>query len=184
MCFRNTLEKYHGGFVLLHWVIALTFIGLFAVAEIMMEMAPGPDKWQLYGLHKSTGLTLITLVLLRILWRLSGPVPAHPAGMSLPQQLAAHGVHLGLYAAMILMPVSGYIMSMAGGYGITWFGVWAVPDLIGENKALGSLAHSVHHYTAWAVYGLFALHVLGALYHHVVQKDDVLTRMLPFLKKS
>lgn len=184
MCrLKNTRKSYGLMAQTLHWLIFVLFVGMFVAAEIMMDMEPGPDKWQLYGLHKSFGIVLLFLVFARISWRMANVTPEDVAGMSKWQSLAAHGVHYALYVAMLAMPISGYLMSMGGGHGITVFGVWSVPDLVGENKPLGSLAHSVHHYTSLAVYGLVAVHLAAALYHHFIKKDEVLHRMLPLIKK-
>jgi len=181
MPFRNTAANYGYIAQTLHWVMALSFIAMFIIAEVMMHMTTDPTntffgsgKWALYGLHKSVGMVLLLLIILRILWKVSNPKP--PLNGQGVQKLLAAITHYGLYAVMLIMPLSGYVMSSAGGYGVKVFGL-KLPDLLGENKPLGSLAHSVHHYASEAVYILVALHLIGALFHHYVVKDDTFLRM-------
>lgn len=184
MCFKNTENRFGIIAQLFHWGIFALFVYMYYLALTMMDMKPSPEKWSMYGLHKSWGMVILFLVFLRISWRMMNPVPKDPEGFSKMQSLVAKAGHYALYLAMIVMPVSGYTMSMAGGHGITVFGAWKVPDLIGVDKPLGGLAHDVHEISSTVIYFLVAAHVLAALYHHFIRKDDVLKRMLPSLKKD
>lgn len=182
MNWRNTSQHYGYIAQIFHWMIALSFVGMFIVAEVMMHMTTDPQntffdqsKWDLYSLHKSVGMTLLVLIALRLLWKISNPkLPI--LGPNALQRLIAKVVHIGLYVVMFTMPVSGYIMSSAGGHGVKVFGL-PLPDLLGTNKPLASLAHEAHEITAEVIYILVALHIVGALYHHYVVKDDTFIRL-------
>ena len=184
MCFKNTEKRFGIIAQLFHWGIFGLFVYLYYLGLTMQDVPPSAEKWAMYGDHKTWGMMVLFIVFLRISWRLMNKLPDDPEGFSKTMSLAAKAGHYGLYLAMIIMPVSGYIMSMAGGYGITMFGTWKVPNIIGVDKPLGELAHDIHFVAADAIYFLVGAHVLAALYHHFVRKDDVLKRMLPTFKKD
>lgn len=183
MCFKNlknTSQRYGTVAQFFHWLIFILFVGMFVAAEIMMDMPPSPDKYQLYGWHKSVGVVLLLLAFLRLSWKMANPHPVHlNTGL---QKRATQAVHFGLYVAMFAMPISGYVMSMAGGHSVVVFNVLTLPNLVGLNKPLAGFAHQVHEVTAYAIYGLAALHVAAALFQHFVQKNNTLRRMLPKMK--
>ena len=179
---KNTENSYGVVAKFFHWFVVVLFIGQFVVAENMGEMRPDETwlsfgKWSLYGFHKSVGVLLIFIVLLRLTWKLYNKQPAHPEGTTKLQALAADGAHWALYGVMIAFPVSGYMMSMAGGHGISFFGLVNVPDLIGQSKTLAGIAHETHEILGGVTYALVGLHVAAALWHHFVKKDNVLKRM-------
>ncbi len=187
MHLKNTKDAY--GFIaqLFHWGIFALFVYQFVVAEAMEAMTPdikytffGAGKWALYDLHKSFGIFLLFLVFMRISWRMINPAPQEEKAF-IPKMLARL-VHLGLYAVMLIMPLSGYVMSMGGGHGITFFGMWKIPDFIGKNESLAYLGHEIHEITATIIYVLVVLHILAALYHYYIKGNGVLTRMLPVRK--
>lgn len=181
---RNTTTHWGSVAKFFHWIIALFVLTLLGVGVWMTGLPNEPFKFQIYGLHKAFGVTILALVLLRILWRLTSKIPSLPAGMPGWQKKLAHGVHFLLYACLLIMPISGYVMSMAGGYGVSYFGLYNLPDLIGKDPALGKLASGVHEYTAWVLAGLIGLHVVGGLYHHFIRRDNVLRRMWPGNRSS
>lgn len=178
---RNTKERYGYIAQFLHWAFVFGFIFMFVIAEVMMNMTTTPTntffgqgKWALYGLHKSVGVLLLFLITLRVLWKLSNPIPT-VLGHGI-QKLLATLVHVGLYGVMIALPISGYLMSSMGGYGVKLFGL-PLPDLLGENKAIADIAHNVHGIAAEATYYLIILHIVGALFHHYIIKDDTFLRL-------
>ena len=186
MCqMQNTKEAWGAVAKFFHWIIFAIFVAQFLMAEVMMGMVAAPEntflgagKWDLYGLHKSIGMLALVVIALRVGWRLhSRTVP--PVTGNLLEKLGAHGAHLALYAVMIGFPISGYLMSMAGGHGITVFGLFQLPDLVGKNPDLGKLAHQIHGICGTVAYIVVAVHVGAALFHYYVKKDNVLTRMLP-----
>ncbi|MDD9912523.1 MAG: cytochrome b [Alphaproteobacteria bacterium] len=182
---KNTRASWGAVAQFFHWFIMVLFLAMYIIAEQMEDLLPvgeqflGFGKWELYGLHKSTGVLILALVAIRFFWRLVNVTPREDGQMTKLQTKAAEMVHLGLYAVMFGMPISGYVMSMAGGHGITVYGLFKMPDLIGRNKPLAEFAHGAHEFI-WNVFVfLVAVHVLAALYHHFVKKDTVLRRMLP-----
>lgn len=164
----------------LHWLIALAVVGLFCVGWYMKGLPNTPGKVKVYALHKSMGLTVLALVALRIAWRIAEAVrPAHPPGMPAWQARASAAVHLGLYAVMLGMPLSGWWFNSAANFPLRWFGLFKVPALAGADAGAKALAGAIHFYGAWLLALLFVLHVAGALKHHFVDRDMVLRRMLP-----
>ena len=183
--FKNTGSKWGIVAQSLHWLVFLIFVNQFVTAEVMMDLAAheaalGFGKWALYGFHKSVGVVLLLLVFLRITWRLYSPAPKDIETNSPVENKLAHTMHFALYLVMLAFPLSGYVMSMAGGHGISVFGLFDLPNFIGLNKELGGLAHSVHGIAGLVAYVLVGLHVLAALKHHFITKDSTLRRMLPW----
>lgn len=181
---KNTETSYGSITKFLHWGIFILFVGMFILAEVMMDMEKGPDRWQLYGLHKATGIVLLFIIGFRILWRLSNITPLLPNNMKPFEQKMAHLGHFALYVCMIALPISGYVMSMAGGHGISFYGFFDVINLLPENKGMAEIAHEIHEMAAEALYFLVPLHIVAAVFHHHVRKDDVLTKMLPTCPKK
>ena len=163
----------------LHWLMALLLFGLLALGFIMTEMPLSPQKLQVYSWHKWAGVTAFVLLLVRVSWRITHRPPPLPWQMGKLQQAGAHLGHLALYALMILLPISGWLMSSAKGFQTVWFGVLPIPDLLGKDKALGDLLEEVHESLSWLLIVLLVVHVVAALKHHFIDKDDILTRMLP-----
>lgn len=176
----NTSERQYTGFAKgLHWLMALLIIGLLALGLYMHELPLSPQKLQLYSWHKWAGVTVFVLLLVRVATRIAFPPPALPSPMSRLQQQAAHAGHLALYVLMLAIPVSGWLMSSAKGFQTVWFGVLPIPDLLGKDKALGEALAEVHELLSWTLVAVLVAHVGAALKHHWIDRDDVLTRMLP-----
>ena len=163
----------------LHWLMALMSFGLLALGFYMSDLPLSPEKLQLYSWHKWAGVTIFVLVWLRLAWRITHRPPALPDGMPVHMQWAAHAGHFLLYALMIAIPLSGWLMSSAKGVQTVWFGVLPLPDLLAKDKALGHLLAEVHEALNMGLLLLIAGHAAAALFHHVVHKDDTLRRMLP-----
>ena len=161
----------------LHWLMALLLIGLLALGFYMHDLPLSPETLQLYAWHKWAGVSAFLLVLLRLSWRLAHTPPPLPAGMSRTMQLAAHGGHLLLYGLMIVIPLSGWLMSSAKGFQTVWFGVLPIPDLIGKDKATGELLALVHKSLNLLFVAAILGHVAAALKHHFIDKDGLLDRM-------
>lgn len=181
MKLRNTDSEYGSIAKSLHWLVALLVIGLLAAGFVMTSMPLSPDRLKLYGLHKSFGITVLALVVVRLAWRMANPVPALPSHMEKAEKFAAHGAHYALYALLLLMPMTGWLMSSAAGFPVSVFGLFRMPDLIGANKEAREILGEVHEIGAWILIVLVSLHVLAALFHHFHHKDDVLRRMLPIV---
>lgn len=164
---------------LLHWSIALLVIGLALVGLLMQELPNSPTKLQVYALHKSFGLTVLALVIIRLVWRLVDRRPPHPPGLPRWQRALAALTHGLLYLMLLWMPLTGWLYNSASNFPLRWFGLFAVPALSGRDQALKELAQSLHSGGFYLLGILFALHVGAALRHHFVDRDRTLRMMLP-----
>ncbi len=169
----------------LHWLIALAIIFMLVLGW-MLEDLQGQDKFRAFQLHKSVGITILLLSLIRLGWRLTHRFPVLPETMSKTEKLAAHLGHWGLYALMIVMPLTGWVIVSTSKLAIPTllFGIvpWPhlpmLPDL--ENKrAIHEIGKNMHGILATAMAGLAGVHALAALKHHFISRDDILLRMTP-----
>ncbi len=176
--------RYGGVAIGLHWLIGLMILISFSVGLYMVDLSLSPFKLRLYSWHKWAGVTIFMLVLIRCLWRITHAAPTLPADMPRWQRIAADTSHLALYALMIAIPLSGWLMSSAKGFQTVYFGVLPIPDLLQKNKALGETLALVHQALNFTMIGIVILHAAAALKHHFIDKDDILRRMLPARKKT
>lgn len=163
----------------LHWLIALMILGSFGVGLYMTDLTLSPFKLRLYSWHKWAGVTIFTLVLVRCVWRLTHAAPPLPEHMPRWQRIAAEASHYLLYALMIAIPLSGWLMSSAKGFQTVYFGVVPLPDLLAKNTDLGDTLALVHKTLNFTMMAIVILHAAAALKHHLIDKDDILRRMLP-----
>jgi cytochrome b561 len=164
----------------LHWLTALLMFTVIPVGWHMMMLArSNPQRETWYTVHKSIGLTILALAILRLGWRWCYPPPPLPGTMASIERFAATLSHWLLYAILLFMPASGYLFSAAGNHPIVWFDLFTVPVIVPQNPALASLGQALHLAGTWATYGLIILHVLGTTWHIVVRRDGVLERILP-----
>jgi cytochrome b561 len=181
---RNNASQWGWVSVTLHWLTVLAIIGLAVVGLQMDDLPTGLYKVKVYALHKSVGLTVLALTVLRLAWRLFAGAPAL-APMPRWQRFAAHGSHVALYALLLAMPLSGWLLhsaSSSAGYALRWFGLFKVPALVGYDPALKALAHDVHETMFRLILAVVAIHVAAALKHHFINRDPTLRRMLPLLR--
>ena len=148
----------------------------------MADMRISPLKIQLYMTHKSVGLTVLALMLLRLAYRLKNPPPALPDGIPGWQKIASHISHALLYLLLFAMPISGWLMNGASGFPMKYFGLVRVPDLVARSQSSLALFKALHFYIAWTLMAVIAVHVLAALKHHFIDRDSILRRMLPAKK--
>lgn len=180
----NAADRYTRTAINVHWLMALALLGLFAVGLYMTGLKLSPQKLQLYSWHKWAGVTVFLLALFRVAWRLGHRPPPPPATMPRWQQIAAEGTHHLLYLLMIVIPLSGWLMSSAKGFQTVWFGIVPLPDLLAKDKALGDLLAIVHKTLNYGLAALVVGHAGAAFKHYFVDRDEVLARMLPFLEKN
>ncbi len=166
----------------LHWVAALLIIGNLAFGLTMVDLPLSPAKLRYYSWHKWAGVTIFLLSAVRLLWRLAHPVPALPSSTPAWQRKAANASHHVLYLLFFAAPLSGWLFSSAAGFQTVYFGVLPLPDLLAKNKELADLLKLVHRVATYTLAALVVVHVAAAVKHHVVDRDDVLARMLPLLK--
>ena len=168
----------HYGYItrLIHWLMAALFIAMFIIAYIMTNIPKSDFRMSLYDLHKSTGLLLLGLLMIRMTWRYFNIKP--DAIHSLPwwQKFTAQMTLVLLYALMLVMPFSGFLTSTLGGHDITIYGILTILPL-GHNAAQSAFFAEAHEILSYLLIGFFVLHVLGVLYHHYIMKDATLRRM-------
>ena len=169
--------------ITLHWIIALLIFTAFPLGVYMHDLPLSPDKLRLYSWHKWIGVTVFLLAILRLSWRSTHHPPPLPAAMPSWEKFAAQAVHYLLYALILVIPLSGWLMSSAKGVQTVWFGVLPLPNLVSKNKELGDLLMEVHESLNFLLLGLVFAHIGAALKHHFIERDDILIRMLPFLGK-
>ncbi len=162
-----------------HWGMALLILAMLVLGWVAATWPRSPTKLSLFYWHKSTGILLLALVVLRIAWRVLEHPPETPAGSTRREKRLAKGVHLGLYGLMLAMPLSGWVINSAANYPLKVFGLFALPKIVATNRAAQHLAQDAHLILFWALAALLVLHVAAALQHHFVRRNDVLIRMLP-----
>lgn len=182
--FRNTISSYGSIAKCLHWGMVLLILLMYVLGFTMEEMSLSPQKIQLIGWHKSFGVVVLFLAIFRIIWWFSNPAPHLPTHMGKLQRVAARVSHSGLYLLLLLMPISGWLMSSAKGIPVSVFGWFILPSVVAPNKVLGALLGELHELIAWGMLSVIILHITAALLHHFYYKDTVLTRMLPSWKKQ
>jgi len=176
-------DRYTHTAITLHWLIALLIFAAFPLGVYMHELPLSPEKLRLYSYHKWIGVTIFMLAVIRVSWRATHLPPALPEAMPNWEKFAAHTTHYALYVLIFIIPVSGWLMSSAKGFQTVWFGVLPLPDLVGKDKELGDLLLEVHKLLNFLMLGLLLGHVGAAFKHHFIQHDDILARMVTFLRK-
>lgn len=176
-------NRYSTVSLVLHWLIAglvVTQLGLVWAHEA----TEGSTSREFMNLHKSVGLSILVLTLARLGWRIANPAIPLPAGTPRWQKLAARGTHVLFYVFLIAMPLVGWAASSAAGRDIVWFGLfeWPLLPIGGGRETAGSLMDA-HEIAGKLLIALVVLHVLGALKHHFVDRDNVLHRMIPLIPR-
>ncbi len=165
---------------LFHWVIAALIVTQFVLARIAAGLPLGMHKLTVLARHKSIGMTVLMLAILRLLWRLKHPPPALPSGMSSHERLAARGTHVAFYILLFVQPITGWMMSSAKNYSVSWFGLFTWPNLIGKNEGAFNFLRVTHDALSYVLFTIAVLHIGAALKHHFWNRDEVLLRILPF----
>lgn len=162
--------------IALHWSVAIVFVGLLAVGFYLDYIPKGPELWEMIALHKSFGVILLLLAITRLAWRIKeGALPAQE--MPKWQRITAKAVQHTLLLITLVMPISGMLMSVGAGYGVAVFGL----TLVGEGEKIEwmqSVGGGLHHNLPWVIVALVGLHILGALKHHLLNKDRTLKNMI------
>ena len=178
---RSTDERWGGVTRLLHWAMALIIAGQIGLGWYMTDLPRGVPKLKLYALHKSFGLTLLVLAVLRLLWRLSERRPALPP-MPAWQARGAAFTHVALYALLFAIPLSGWLFNSAAGFPLQWFELVNLPALTGANAGLKVTAKALHEGGVTVLLIILALHSGAALKHHFLDRDRTLASMTPGLR--
>lgn len=179
MQLRNSPARYGWVSMVLHWGVALVVFGLFALGLWMV----GLDYYSAWrkdapDLHKSIGITLFAIMLVRIVWRLVSPPPPPLATYSRMTRIGAAFGHAFLYVGLFAVMIAGYLISTADGVGIPVFGLFEIPAVVSGLPDQADTAGWVHLYLAWVLVVFADLHGVAALKHHFIDRDATLARML------
>ena len=195
---KQTPSRYTKTAIVLHWLIAIFIALMFVLGWFMAELpkeAPkqlaydifdlGVYTWQLaeeasprtfyFNLHKSLGLTVLSLIVLRILWRITHTPPAALSSYKAIEKKVATATHHSLYLLMLAVPVTGLIMAINSKYGVKWFGMGVIAGL--DNKPMREFFECTHEFVGIVLFVLIGIHLLGALKHKLIDKDDTMSRM-------
>jgi len=182
MSLRNTLSSYGSIAKLLHWSIVLLIIAQLVLANAAADLPNGIRKLEVLAWHKSGGMLILMLAVVRLAWRYANVRPAPPPTMPRWQRITAASTHGLLYGLILVQPVTGWLMSSARNFPVSFYGLFQWPDLVQPDKALYEVLRGVHGFLARTLVTVALLHIAAALYHHFWRRDDVLRRMLPFVR--
>ena len=176
----NRLESWTATAKLFHWVMAALIFAQIALGLTAVSWHVSPTKLNLLVWHKSTGMLILALLALRLLWRLSHRAPQLPREMPRWERAGAHLSHVLLYLLMIALPLTGWVISSASNVPFRIFWTIPLPAIAAPDKALADLFATIHGWLVTLLALVLVAHVGAALRHHYVKKDTVLTRMLPW----
>lgn len=170
-------ERYTPLARVLHWTSAVLVLGLLAVGLWMTGLPISRLKLEVFAWHKWIGLTVLVLTVLRLLWRRRAPPPSLPEALAAWERRLAPAGHWALLLLLLALPVSGWLMSSAGGVMVIWFGVLPMPDLVPRDRQLFAALRTTHHLLAFTLMGVIALHVAAVVRHDVFRRDGIVRRM-------
>lgn len=174
------MQRYTGTALFLHWAMAVLIVCAFVLGLIMTDIhGITPTKLRYYSWHKWLGVTVLALACMRVLWRKFNLPPPHSPRMPEWQKKAADGMHLLLYLLIFAVPASGYFYTLSAGVPVVYLGLFPLPVLMAPNPELKPILKTLHYILTMGMAGAVAIHVLAALKHHFINRDDVLKRMLP-----
>jgi cytochrome b561 len=180
MSLRNTTTHWGGVSKFFHWTIVVLIIVQYTLAEAADDMPLGLERLATLARHKSIGITILGLATLRLLWRWMNPTPPLPDTLKPYEKGLARFTHAALYLLLFAQPITGWIMSSAANFPVSYFGWFTLPNLVEPDKALQETFHEIHEWQFRVLVAIALLHVAGAMKHHFWLKDDVLKRMLPW----
>jgi cytochrome b561 len=171
-------EQYTPFARILHWLVAGLIVVQFVLAQLADNAASDLRELALLANHKSVGITILVVAIVRIAWRFTNPPPALPAEMRKWQVTASHISHWSLYALLLLLPITGWLMSSASAYSVSWFNVIQLPDFVSPDAEMAEVYEEIHEFLAKLIFALATLHVAAAIKHHFLDGSEVLRRML------
>lgn len=180
MTLKNTTDRWGSVSQLLHWLIVLLILVMAIVGLLLGELPKTPKYFWVFTLHKSTGIVVLALVLLRVGWRLYAGAPTPVPGTPRWQERIATLTHWAMYGLLLAIPLSGWLFDSAGGLRpFRWYGLFTMPKLVAPNDGLHDLARGAHEWLFWVLVALVAVHAGAAFWHHIFNRDATLVRMLP-----
>ncbi len=174
--------RYNSVAIGLHWLVFALILANWLLGSYMVDLSLSPQKLKYFSWHKWIGVTVFLIAVFRVSWRLTHPAPPLPASMPLWQQRVAGTSHLLLYLLILLIPPSGWLYSSAVGVPTVYLGWIQLPDLVQKDKLLADFLKLAHVSLNLALLVIVCMHIVASLKHHFIDRDDVLARMLPFLK--
>ncbi len=177
-------QRYGAVAIALHWVMAVLLVALAGSGLYMVSLPDaGYDTRKIVQIlyHKQLGILALTLALMRLGWRAGHALPALVETLPDWQQVAARFVHLCFYALMLALPVTGWLMSSAAGFPVSFLGLFELPDWVSRSDDLFRMFAGIHQWLGYALIALTLVHAGAALRHHFVDKDQTLKKMLPGL---
>ncbi|MBC8007571.1 MAG: cytochrome b [Prolixibacteraceae bacterium] len=176
----GTGSRYTTAAITFHWIVAILAFTMIGLGLFMTDIPKGtPDRAFYYNLHKSIGVTVALLIIMRLWWRAKNPPPNLPASMPRWEVQASKVSHALLYMCLLVMPLSGFAATQFTKYGVNYFGLFKIPPLGSENKVVYDLLQGIHGVTASLLMVLILIHVLAAFKHLLINRDRVFQRMLP-----
>lgn len=163
----------------LHWLVAACVLVTAPVSIVMGRVGEGPLQNTLYNLHKSLGVLIFILMVLRLINRLMAGAPAPDPSIARWQKAASSAVHGSIYVLLVAMPIVGYVANSAYGATTPFFGLFELPRIVGDNEGLANTLFAAHRWTGFLLIVLVLMHIGAALQHHFIHGDNVLRRMLP-----
>ena len=176
------ISRYTPAAIALHWILAALIIGNLAFGLYAVGLPLSPQKLKYFSWHKWVGVTVFALSAARLLWRLTHPAPALPDSIPPWEKRAANASHALLYVLFFAAPLTGWLFSSAAGFQTVYLGILPIPDLLSKNKEVADVLRLAHRWINYTMATVIALHAVAALKHHILDRDEVLTRMLPFLR--
>jgi cytochrome b561 len=183
MQWMNDESRYGAVAQVFHWIIVALIVTQFVLALRADPLPNGPAKLAVLFWHKSFGITILVLAVLRLVWRLINKVPAPPPEIANWQRLAARVSHVLMYALLVVIPLLGWSMSSARNFPVSWFGLFTLPDFVAPNRAAYEFLHEAHETAAKLLLVVALVHAAAALKHHFIDGNNVLRRMLPMQLK-
>lgn len=179
---QQQIETYTRTAIFFHWVIFVLIVIGWSLGSYMSGLEFSPEKLRYVSWHKWLGVSVFLIAAARVAWRLTHAVPALPAAMPFWQRRAAVAMHVLLYVLILIIPITGWLFSSAAGVPTVYLGLVQLPDLLEKNKALADVLRAVHATLNWSLLAVVLGHAGFALKHHLVDRDEVLRRMMPILR--
>lgn len=176
-------QRYTRPAIALHWILAVLILGNLAFGLFMVGLPLSPQKLKYLSWHKWVGITVLLFSAARILWRLTHPAPTLPATLKPWERRLANASHALLYVLFFAGPITGWLFSSAAGFQTVYLGVLPIPDLLAKNKELAAVLKVTHRWINYTMATVIVVHAAAALKHHFVDRDEVMSRMIPFLRK-
>ena len=179
MNLRNSDERWGAVSQGFHWLIVILIVVMAYLGLTMVDLPNTPHKIAVYTLHKSIGICILALVVLRLGWRLYAGRPPELAGIPTWQARIASATHAALYLLLFAVPLSGWVVNSSTGFPLHWFNLVNLPPIASKSDALHDVVRPLHEWLFWSLIVLACVHAAAAIYHHLFQRDDTLARMLP-----